>query len=51
MPKQVVDVARQQREAARFNKQYSEIRATTNGYVLKRFVNEGQMTGPGTRYC
>lgn len=43
-----MDVARQQREAARFNKQYSEIRATTSGYVLKRFVNEGQMTGPGT---
>jgi len=45
--KTALDVARQQREAARFNKQYTEIRATTNGYVLKRFMNEGQMAGPG----
>lgn len=45
--KTALDVAKQQREAARFNKQYTEIRATASGYVLKRFMSEGQMAGPG----
>ncbi len=42
-----MEVARQQLKAAGFNKHYSEIRANTNGYVLQRFANEGQMAGPG----
>lgn len=31
-----------------FNLRYSEIRATTDGYVLLRLANEGQIVGPGT---
>ena len=40
--------ARQQLRVAEFNRQFSEIRATENGYVLQRFVNEGQVAGAGT---
>lgn len=42
------DVAQRQQDVARFNKQFSEIRATSSGYVLRRFTNDGQITGPGT---
>ncbi|TCK84760.1 efflux RND transporter periplasmic adaptor subunit [Albibacterium bauzanense] len=42
------DIAIQQNRAAQFNQNFSEIRASTNGYILKRFVNEGQTVGPGT---
>lgn len=42
------DVAVQQNRAAQFNKNYSQIRATNNGYVLKKFANAGQTVGPGT---
>lgn len=42
------DIAIQQNKAAQFNQNFSEIRANTSGYVLKRFVNEGQTVGPGT---
>lgn len=42
------DVAVQQNRAAQFNENYSQIRATENGYVLKKFANEGQTVGPGT---
>lgn len=41
------ELARQQLAAANFNLQYSEIRATQDGVVINRFVNEGQITGPG----
>lgn len=42
------DIAIQQNKAAQFNQNFSEIRANTNGYILKRFVNAGQTVGPGT---
>lgn len=42
------DVAVQQNRAAQFNQNYSQIRATDDGYVLKRFANSGQTVGPGT---
>jgi len=42
------DIAIQQSKAAQFNLNFSEIKANSNGYVLKRFVNEGQTVGPGT---
>ena len=45
--KTAVDVARQQLDAATFNRNYSEIRATTNGFVLRKLVNDGQVVGPG----
>ena len=43
-----LDVARQQLKAAEFNRKFSEIRATVSGYVLQRYVEEGQVVGPGT---
>ena len=41
-------IAKQQLDAANFNKTYSEIRAITDGYVLQKFVNAGQLVAPGT---
>ncbi|BAV07509.1 RND family efflux transporter, MFP subunit [Filimonas lacunae] len=46
--KTALDVARQQLTAIRFNQSYSEIKAPSSGFVLRKFVNEGQVTGPGT---
>jgi RND family efflux transporter MFP subunit len=43
-----LDIAREQLTAARFNRTFSEIRASENGYILRKFVNEGQVVGPGT---
>ncbi|HNW72278.1 MAG TPA: efflux RND transporter periplasmic adaptor subunit [Bacteroidales bacterium] len=43
-----LEFANEQLTAALFNQAYSEIRATENGFVLKKFVNEGQVVGPGT---
>ena len=43
-----LDIAHQQQNAAKFNQGYSEIRATTDGYVLRKYANEGQVVGPGT---
>src|SRR5690606_31619275 len=37
------DVAFQQVKAARFNQHYAEIRASLDGFILQRFVNEGQV--------
>ena len=45
--KTALDIAQQQFTAARFNENYSEIHAVKDGYVLKKFVNDGQITGPG----
>ncbi|WP_434369794.1 efflux RND transporter periplasmic adaptor subunit [Sphingobacterium spiritivorum] len=46
--KTALQVARQQLDAIKFNQNYSEIRATSNGYVLKKLANDGQVVGPGT---
>lgn len=46
--KTALDVARQQLGAVQFNQSYSEIKAPSNGYVLRKFANEGQVVGPGT---
>jgi RND family efflux transporter MFP subunit len=43
-----MEVAQNQFEAASFNRNYSEIRAVSNGYVLKKSANEGQVISPGT---
>lgn len=43
-----VDIAEQQLESARFNLKYSEIRAVADGFILKRFVNQGQLVATGT---
>lgn len=46
--KTALDLAHQQLTAAQFNLNYSEIRATANGYVLHKMANEGQLVSPGT---
>ena len=43
-----MNMAERQLEAARFNQSYSEIRALTNGFILQKLANEGQMVSPGT---
>jgi RND family efflux transporter MFP subunit len=43
-----VDIAQQQLESARFNLKYSEIRAVADGFVMKRFVNAGQLVSTGS---
>ncbi|MEX6687539.1 efflux RND transporter periplasmic adaptor subunit [Danxiaibacter flavus] len=45
--KTALDIARQQVNAAKFNQNYSEIRATSSGYVLKKFINDGQVVNAG----
>ena len=37
-----LDIAKQQLDAAEFNKEYSEIRATKSGFILHRLAAEGQ---------
>ncbi|MCH6198214.1 efflux RND transporter periplasmic adaptor subunit [Aquiflexum sp. LQ15W] len=46
--KTALDIAAQSLEAANFNKDYSQIRATRDGYVLKKFINAGQQIAPGS---
>jgi RND family efflux transporter MFP subunit len=43
-----LDVASQQYEAAKFNRSYSEIRALSNGFVLRKMASEGQVIQSGT---
>jgi RND family efflux transporter MFP subunit len=40
-------VAKEQLDAATFNRSYSEIHAPANGYVLRKFVNPGQVVSVG----
>jgi RND family efflux transporter MFP subunit len=40
--------AAEQLNAARFNLNFSEIRAASNGYVLKKFASDGQVVSPGS---
>jgi RND family efflux transporter MFP subunit len=42
------EVAQKQLEAANFNRSYSEIRALSNGFVLRKQASEGQVISPGT---
>jgi hypothetical protein len=42
------DVAKESARIATFNQQYAEIRATRGGKIIKKFINEGEITGPGT---
>jgi RND family efflux transporter MFP subunit len=45
--KTALEIAKQQNEAIQFNFNYSEIRAVQNGYILKKFVNVGQLVTAG----
>jgi RND family efflux transporter MFP subunit len=40
-------IAKEQLQAAQFNQSFSEIHAPANGYVLRKFVNAGQVVGTG----
>lgn len=42
-----LELSRQQLETATFNLQFSEIRALENGYVLRKFINDGQLITAG----
>jgi RND family efflux transporter MFP subunit len=42
-----LSVAKEQLQAATFNKSFSTIHAPANGYVLRKFVNAGQVVGVG----
>ncbi len=42
-----LSVAKQQYDMARFNQSYAEIRATTDGKIVKKIMNEGEIAGPG----
>ncbi len=41
------DVAKESARIATFNQQYAEIRATKGGKIIKKLMNEGEITGPG----
>jgi RND family efflux transporter MFP subunit len=43
-----LDIADEQLTIAKYNLNHSEIRAAGDGYVLKKFVNEGELISPGT---
>lgn len=46
--KTALEIAEQQLNTANFNLAQSQIRATKNGFVLKKFANPGQLVGSGT---
>jgi membrane fusion protein, multidrug efflux system len=41
------DVARENFTIANFNKKHGEIRATKSGRIIKKMMNQGEITGPG----
>jgi RND family efflux transporter MFP subunit len=41
------NVARQNLDIAKFNLNFSEIRATTSGRIIRKIMNEGELVGPG----
>ncbi len=41
-------VAREQLTAAQYGRRHAEIRASGDGFVLRKFVNEGQLVGAGS---
>lgn len=43
-----LDIAREQLAIAKYNLDHSEIHSPDDGYVLKKYVNEGQLVGSGT---
>jgi RND family efflux transporter MFP subunit len=45
--KTALDLAQEQVTSARFNMNYSEIRAVQDGYVLRKLANPGQVVGAG----
>jgi len=46
--KTALELAKQDHKSIAFNQEYSKIVAPSNGYVLAKLANEGQVVGPGT---
>lgn len=46
--KTALDLAHQQLNAARFNRNFSEIRAVRDGFILRKLMNDGQVVSAGT---
>lgn len=46
--KTAMSIAEEQFKSAEFNRSHSQIRATSNGFVLRKLANEGQLVQPGT---
>lgn len=44
----MLEIATQNLRAVEFNKQFSVIRAQSDGYILSKMANQGQIVGPGT---
>lgn len=44
----VCDVAQEQLQSALFNLKYAEIRAVSNGFILRKMANQGQLVSSGT---
>ena len=42
-----LSIAKQQYDMAKFNQSYAEIRANTDGKIVKKIMNEGEIAGPG----
>ncbi len=42
------EVAQEQLQSAMFNLKYAEIRAVSNGFILKKMANQGQLVSSGT---
>jgi RND family efflux transporter MFP subunit len=42
------DVAVENKSIAEFNREYATIKAASSGKILKKFLNEGELAGPGT---
>ena len=45
------EVALETVEIARFNRQYSEVRAPISGKIVKQIMKSGEIAGPGTPVC
>ncbi|WP_343693636.1 efflux RND transporter periplasmic adaptor subunit [Chitinophaga sp.] len=43
-----MSIAEEQYKSAEFNRSHAQIRATSNGYVLRKLASEGQLVQPGT---
>lgn len=46
--KTALEVAKQDLNTVQFNQNFSEIRSNSNGYVLAKLAQDGQVVGPGT---
>lgn len=43
-----LDIAQKAAEAVAFDKQYAQVKATSDGFVTKKIAHEGEVVGPGS---